>query len=292
MNENMLEVKSLTKKFDGFTLDNVNFSLPKGAITGLIGENGAGKTTLIKLIMNMYGRESGEINGVGGLDNVSDEPAFKERVGYVADEDYLYYNSKMSDIAAAFSVAFERWDERIFENYVDLWKLPLDKKAGEMSKGTKTKMMLALALAHKPELLILDEPTAGLDPAARIEVLDILRYFVSDGEHSVLFSTHLTSDLDKVADYIVMVIDGKIACDMRADEIEEKFAVVTCDNSEYEAAKDVLIGVRKGTSSFEALVERKNLGKLKDPGVRTPNFENLLTFFIWQHRKEVVDNDR
>ena len=262
MNENMLEVKNLTKKFDGFVLDNVNFSLPKGAIMGLIGENGAGKTTLIKLIMNMYGRESGEIKGVGGLDNVSDEPAFKERVGYVADEDYLYYNSKMCDIAAAFSVAFERWDESIFQNYVDLWKLPLDKKAGEMSKGTKTKMMLALALAHKPELLILDEPTAGLDPAARIEVLDILRDFVSDGEHSVLFSTHLTSDLDKVADYITLIIDGKIIESMTIDEIEEKYAIASGENTPSDKIKPYLIGCRQNSTRFTALVRRSDIPKL------------------------------
>ena len=289
--DNILEVSGLCKSFGDFKLDNVDFSIPKGAVMGLIGENGAGKTTVIKLIMNMYGRDSGSIVGFDGLDNSADEVRFKTLTGYVSDEDYFYYNAKMSAVAEAFSVAFENWDEHIFERYTELWQLPMDKKPKEMSKGTKTKMMLALALAHKPKLLILDEPTAGLDPAARIEVLDILRDFVSDGEHSVLFSTHITGDLDKIADYITMMINGRSVVSMRADEIEDKYAVVSGSPDEISGNEDVLIGIRTGTSSFEALIERKDLGRLKNVSVHTPNFENLLTFSIWQSRKDVAKND-
>lgn len=289
--DNILEVSGLCKKFVDFKLDNVSFSIPRGAVMGLIGENGAGKTTVIKLIMNMYGRDGGKIVGFGGLDSSADEVKFKELTGYVSDEDYFYYNAKMSAVAEAFSIAFKNWDERIFEKYTDLWNLPMDKKPKEMSKGTKTKMMLAFALAHKPELLILDEPTAGLDPAARIEVLDILRDFVSDGEHSVLFSTHITGDLDKIADYITMMINGRSTVSMRADEIEDKYAVVSGDLSEINGNEDILIGIRKGASSFEALIERKDLGRLKNVSVHTPNYENLLTFTIWQSRKDVAEND-
>ena len=154
----------------------------------------------------------------------------------------------------------------------------------------KTKAMLALTLAHHPELLILDEPTAGLDPIARIEVLDILREIVGDGEKSVLFSTHITGDLDKIADCVTVLNKGKITESTEIDKIEDKYAVISGPLSALTSAnKDKCVGIRKGSQSFEALIERKNLGSFEGVGVRTPNIENLLTFTIWGHRDEVVE---
>ena len=283
--ENILEIKGLGKKFadSKFSMHDINLSLPKGVIMGLIGENGAGKTTLIRLIMNIYGRSGGSVTAFDGLDNVKNEPEFKNKLGFVADEDYLYINTTVAKTAKAFSYAFDNWDDSIFMKYMDIWQIDVKKKCGELSKGMKTKVMLALALAHSPELLILDEPTAGLDPAARIEMLDILREFVSDGERSVLFSTHITGDLDKVADYIALMIDGHIHEVISADEAQEKYAVVSGDKREMLPA--VLIGAKTTDIGFEALVLRKNAEMFKNVTVRTPNFEDILVHTILQNRE-------
>ncbi|MGN1102724.1 MAG: ATP-binding cassette domain-containing protein, partial [Huintestinicola sp.] len=218
-----------------------------------------------------------------GLDNVKNEPEFKNKLGFVADEDYLYINTTVAKTAKAFSYAFDKWDNSIFMKYMDMWQIDIKKKCGELSKGMKTKVMLALALAHSPELLILDEPTAGLDPAARIEMLDILREFVSDGKRSVLFSTHITGDLDKVADYIALMIDGHIHEVLSADEAQEKYAVVSGDKSEMLPA--VLIGAKTTDIGFEALALRKNTEMFKNVTVRTPNFEDILVHTILQNRE-------
>lgn len=283
--ENILEIKGLGKKFadSNFSMHDINLSLPKGVIMGLIGENGAGKTTLIRLIMNIYGRSSGNVTAFDGLDNVKNEPEFKNKLGFVADEDFLYINTTVAKTAKAFSYAFDNWDDSTFMKYMDMWQIDVKKKCGELSKGMKTKVMLALALAHSPELLILDEPTAGLDPAARIEMLDILREFVSDGERSVLFSTHITGDLDKVADYIALMIDGHIHEVLSADEAQEKYAVISGDKREMLPA--VLIGPKTTDIGFEALVLRKNAEMFKNVTVRTPNFEDILVHTILQNRE-------
>ncbi|MDD7280363.1 MAG: ABC transporter ATP-binding protein [Oscillospiraceae bacterium] len=283
--ENILEIRGLEKKFPDstFSIHDINLSLPKGAIMGLIGENGAGKTTLIRLILNIYGRSGGKITAFDGLDNVKDEAAFKEALGYVADEDFLYINATAAKTAKAFSYAFKEWDDSIFRKYMDMWQIDTKKRCGELSKGMKTKVMLALALAHKPKLLILDEPTAGLDPAARIEMLDILREFVSDGEHSVLFSTHITGDLDKVADYIALMIDGHVHEVMSADEAQEKYAVVSGDTNAMRP--ELLIGAKLSGNVYEALALRKDIPQLGDVTVRTPNFEDILVHTILRNRE-------
>lgn len=278
-----LEINNLTKKYTDFALDDVSFSVEKGSVMGLIGQNGAGKTTIIKLIMNAVNRSSGSIK-IMGLDNVENEVEAKTKIGYVADEDYLFISSTLKSHAKAYQIMFSNWDDELFQKYVAMWNLPMTKKFSEYSKGMKTKAMLALTLSHKPELLILDEPTAGLDPVARIEVLDILRDFVADGEKAVLFSTHITGDLDKIADYITILINGKVTESMSIDMVEEKYAVISGDNSLLEGKETYLIGCRKGSMTFEGLIKRENLSNFSGAAVHTPNIENLLTFSIWGNR--------
>lgn len=285
MSNNVLEINSLLKKYKDFTLDGVSFSIEKGTVMGLIGQNGAGKTTIIKLIMNMTERDGGSIK-VCGLDNIEEECAVKNKIGYVADECCLFFNTTMEKTGKACAAAFEKWDSEKYSALLKKWDISEKKKISALSKGTQTKAMLAVALSHAPELLILDEPTAGLDPVARIEVLDMLREFVADGEHSVLFSTHITGDLDKIADVITLVINGKIHESMSIDMIEDKYAVIS-------GAKDRLtpeneryaIGARKLNTGFEALVKKEDLDKFEGVSVRNPNVENLLTFSIWQNKK-------
>ena len=209
MSNYALEINGITKKYDGFTLKDIDIKLEKGTVMGLVGQNGAGKTTLINLIMNKIRNDGGEIK-VFGFDNIADEPKVKNLIGYVADEDYMYFGFTLEKYRKIFSMAYDKWNGELFDSLCKKFDLPLKKKFSEFSKGMKTKAMLALALAHEPELMLMDEPTAGLDPVARIEILDMLREFVSDGEKAVLFSTHITSDLDKIADYITLIIDGEI----------------------------------------------------------------------------------
>ncbi len=279
MNNNALEINNLSKSFKDFNLNDVTFSVPKGTVMGLIGQNGAGKTTIIKLIMNIIDKDSGNIK-IFGIDNVKNEVEVKNKIGYVADEDYLYVNSNLSKCRKAFKEMFDKWSDEIFDKYVKKFDLPLKKRFYEFSKGMKTKAMLALTLAHQPDFLILDEPTAGLDPVARIEVLDILRDFVSDGEKSVLFSTHLTSDLDKISDYITLIIDGDIKESMSIDLIEEKYAVISGSNESFANKEDKYIGIRKGQSNSEALILRKDLIYFDNLTINIPNIEQLLTYNI------------
>ncbi len=289
MNNYALEINNLSKEFSDFKLDNVSFRLEKGMVMGLVGENGAGKTTIIRLILNAIEKNGGNIR-IFGMDNDAEEIACKERIGYVADEDYLIVSSNIKNYAKAFAHIYKNWDQPLFEKYAKMWNLPPKKKFSEYSKGMKTKAMLALTLAHHPELLILDEPTAGLDPIARIEVLDILREIVGDGEKSVLFSTHITGDLDKIADCVTVLNGGKITESTEIDKIEEKYAVISGPLSVLSSAnKEKCVGIRKGSQNFEALIERKYLGSFEGVSVRTPNIENLLTFTIWGHRDEVVE---
>jgi len=284
-----LEIENVSKNYADFSLDNISFRIEKGMVMGLVGENGAGKTTIIKLILNAMDRTSGKIN-IFGMDNIDEEIEAKERIGYVSDEDFLLVNSNIKKYAKAFARVYKNWDQELFEKYARMWKLPSKKKFSEYSKGMKTKAMLALALAHDPDILILDEPTAGLDPVARIEVLDILREIVADGERAVLFSTHITGDLDKIADSITVLIDGKVTESMAIDQIEDKYAVISGSLSNLDSYNTKLcIGIRKGTQNFEALIERKNIDNFKNVNVHTPNIENLLTFSIWGHRDEIVE---
>ena len=285
MSNNILEINNLSKKYQDFSLANVSCSIEKGTVMGLIGQNGAGKTTIIKLIMNMFDRNGGTVT-VCGKDNIEDEITVKNKIGYVADESYFFVNTTAKKIAKVCSAAYDSWDSEKFSKLLKKWNIDEKKKVFSLSKGTQTKLMLAVALCHNAELLILDEPTAGLDPVARIEILDMLREFVADGEHSVLFSTHITGDLDKIADVITLVFDGKIHVSMSIDMIEDKYAVIS-------GAKDKLtpenekyaIGVRKLNTGFEALVKKEHLDKFEGVSVKNPNVENLLTFSIWQNNK-------
>jgi ABC-2 type transport system ATP-binding protein len=284
--ENILEINNLTKKFKNFKLDNINFSLEKGAVMGFIGQNGAGKTTTIKMIMNGNSKTSGTIK-VMGMDNLKNEIEVKANIGYVPDEDYFMSNSNLRRHAKVMKLFFEDWDEALFKSYISKWNISLEQRLHQFSKGTKTKAMLALALAHKPKLLILDEPTAGLDPVARIEVLDLLREFVADGERSVLFSTHITSDLDKIADYITLIHKGKILETLSVDKLEEKYIMLTGSIEELKNLENQFVGIRKGDVAFEGLITRDRAQKyFKGLKGNKPNIENLLTFTIWGNGHE------
>jgi len=280
----VLKIKELSIKFDNFELKDVNFSIEKGTIMGFIGQNGAGKTTTLKLILNSFARNSGEIT-VLGRDNIEDEVFVKNNIGYVPAESFLLSNKTMGEHEKIFAKFYDNWDKELFKHYMKKWKIPLQEKTGNLSTGTKTKGMIALALAHEPILLILDEPTAGLDPVARLDFLDEIREFVADGEKAVLISSHITSDLDKAADFITLIHEGEIIESDSIDRIQEKYRIVKGSLDVFEEIKENIIGSRINGNSFEGLILKGNLkGEIKDISLAIPNIENLLSFYIWGNK--------
>ena len=208
--ENIVEIKDLEKKYDNkFKLGKINITIPKGVIVGLIGENGAGKTTLIKGMLNILKIDSGEIK-IFGKDYKKEEQSIKEDIGVVLDNMFFPELLNAKDINNSMKDIYKNWDSKSYFSYLKDFNLEEDKPLKSMSKGMRKKLEIATALAHKPKLLILDEPTSGLDPVVRSEVLDIFQKFIEDEEHSILLSTHITSDLEHIADEIIFIDNGKM----------------------------------------------------------------------------------
>ena len=216
--ENILEIHNLRKKYKGFTLDDISLSLPQGYIMGLIGPNGSGKTTTIKILMNMVKRDGGEVR-VFGLDPRKNAKQIKNRVGYLGEEQYFYGNKTVAWIGQFVSSFYETWDTNAYQSLLTSFALSRSKKTRELSKGMKVRFSLALALSHNPDFLILDEPTAGLDPVIRREILELLRKKSKDEGKSVLISSHITDDIMRTADLVAFLIDGKIALSSDKDEL-------------------------------------------------------------------------
>lgn len=251
--ENILEVKDLTKEYRDFALKDITFSLQKGYIMGFMGPNGAGKSTTIKLIMNLVKRDGGS-NEVFGLDNIREEIAVKERIGFVYDEGHFYEELTVKQMKRIIAPFYRTWDDTAFAAYLKRFNLPAGKKIKELSKGMKMKFSLALALSHQADLIIMDEPTSGLDPVFRNKILDILREFIEDENKGVLFSTHITTDLDKVADYITFINNGKMVLTGSKEDIMEEYAVVRGGKEILNTdSRARLIGIRENSYGFEAL---------------------------------------
>ncbi|NLY45810.1 MAG: ABC transporter ATP-binding protein [Tissierella sp.] len=280
--ENILIAEKLSKKYEGFTLDEVSFQLPKGCIMGLVGENGAGKTTIIKLILNLIKKNSGTVQ-VFGLDNIENDPKIKNRIGVVMDESNFHDNLKPTDISIIMNNIYDNWDKELFSRYLNRFKLPKDKRVKDYSKGMKMKLSISVALSHDPELLILDEPTGGLDPIVRSEILDIFLEFIQDEEKAILFSTHITSDLDKIADYITFIHNGSIIFSESKEEIVDNYGIIKCGTNDFNTIdKKDIVGYRKNQFGYEVLVtnKQKNRSKFKDFIMDNANLEDIMLFYI------------
>jgi len=223
--ETILELKSVGKSYPGFDLKDISFSLPRGYIMGLIGPNGAGKTTTIKLIMNLLRKNSGEIR-VFGQDYIKNEVEVKSRIGFVYDTPTFYEHLNLLQMKAIIAPFYKTWDDGKFQSLIKNFDLPPRKKIKTLSRGMKMKYALALALSHEAELIIMDEPTSGLDPVFRRELLDILHGLIESEQKSVLFSTHITSDLERVADFITFINKGELVFSASKEEILEKYGVI------------------------------------------------------------------
>lgn len=257
--DNILEVRGLDKRFKGFSIENVSFNLPKGYIMGFIGPNGAGKTTTIKLILNMLKKDSGLIK-IFGYDNVSDEQIIKERIGVVMDTPFYVEDWTLSSVGKALAPFYQKWNNSKYNEMLSGFNLDPKKKVKQLSRGMKMKLMIAAALSHDADLLILDEPTSGLDAVARDELMDILSEFIADENKAILFSTHITTDLEKVADYITFINNGRILYSDSKDNLMEKYKIVRGGLGVLTAGqKQSIIGYREHSVGFDGLVETSNL---------------------------------
>lgn len=251
---NAIEISSLRKEFKDFALRDVSFTLPKGYIMGFVGQNGAGKTTTIRLLLNMLGRDGGEIK-IFGMDTIAEEQTIKQDIGVVFDEIFFVGNWKVSEVEKAVSGFYTNWSSEIFGNYIKRFSLPKDKMVKDLSRGMKMKLMLAVALSHNAKLLILDEPTSGLDPVARDELLNILSTYIEDGEKTILFSTHITSDLEKIADYITLIDHGRIFYTGTKDNLLEQYLMVKGSPADLtQELRGKIIGLTENKTVFSGLI--------------------------------------
>lgn len=252
---NALEIKNLSKAYKGFKLDNISLTLPKGCIMGLIGENGAGKTTTIKLILDTIKRDNGIIK-VLGEDNLINFKERKEDIGVVLDQAYFPESFTVKQVNLVMKNTNKRWNQDLFFMYVQKLSLPQDKAFKDFSRGMKMKLAISVALSHEAKLLILDEATSGLDPIARDEILNILYDFTRQDDHSILISSHIVSDLEKLCDYIAFIHKGKLLFCEEKDKLLEKYGLLKCNKADFEVIDPKAVhGVRRNNYSIEALVE-------------------------------------
>lgn len=280
--ENNLEVKNLRKKYNGFELKDINLELPKRMIMGLIGENGAGKTTTIKSILNLIKIDKGEIK-IFGLNIKENEKKIKEDIGVVLDDGFFSEYLNPADINKIMRKMYKNWDEKLYFKYLEDFKLPKNKISKEFSSGMKMKLKIAVALSHHPKLLILDEPTSGLDPVARSEILDIFQDFIQNEDNSIFVSSHITSDLEHIADYITFINEGKIVLSKTRDELLEMYGIVKCSKSEFEKInKNDYVKFKVNRYEYDVLVEDKSKFKRKYDFkiIDKPTLDDIMLIYI------------
>ena len=260
-----LTITGLTKKYSNFTLDNISFSIPSGSIVGLIGENGAGKSTTVNSILGLIKKDSGKIT-ILGHDIDSFDYAVKEKVGVVFDGSNFSEELTPIKLSKVLCNIYSSWDKPYYNNLLSRLGIPASKKIKTFSKGMKMKLSIVVAFAHHPHLLILDEATSGLDPIVRDDILDMFLEFVQDEEHSILVSSHITSDLEKVADYIVFIHAGKIIFCKTKDELLEHYGIIKCGAAQFDAIdKNDIIAYRKQDYEWQILVANRERAVKKYP---------------------------
>ena len=279
---NAIEIQDLSKGFDKFQLKQISLTLPKGSIMGFIGENGAGKTTTIKLLLNQLKVDSGSIR-ILGFDHILDEKKIKEEIGVVFDEGYFHENIKPKHISKIMARIYKNWDKELFFSYLDRFSLPENMIIKKYSRGMKMKLSIATALSHHPKLLILDEATSGLDPVIRNEILDIFLDFIQEEDHSILFSSHITSDLEKVADYITFLHDGEIVFSESKDDLLYNYGLLLCGAEDFHMIdKGDIIGHRQSRFGHEILIKDKERTGQKYKGltIDSVTIEDIMLFYI------------
>lgn len=268
--DSILSVNGLTKDYGSFKLDHVSFDIPKGTVMGLVGENGAGKSTTIGGILDLIRKDEGTVTFMGR--QLSSSKELKEDIGVVLDGINFYETLTPARVGKILKAAYKQWNDNVYKGYLDRFELPLNKEIKTLSKGMKMKLGIAAALSHDPKLLILDEATSGLDPVMRDDVLDVFLDFVQDEEHSIMMSSHITTDLEKIADYITFIHKGKVLFSKPKDELIYKYGIIRCGEAAFDSIdKSDILAYRKEQYQLSVLVADKDAAKKK-------------------YRNEVVDN--
>lgn len=259
---NALEIKNISKIYKNFKLDDISFVLPCGHIMGLIGENGAGKSTIINCILDIIEKDSGSIS-VLGQKNDKNNVSLKENTGVVLDASDVYDNYTVKQVENIMKDVYKQWNHEVYDYYIQKFALPLNKIIKDFSRGMKMKMAITIALSYQPKLLILDEATSGLDPIMRDEILDVFMEFVQDENHAILLSSHISSDLEKIADYITFIHEGKLILSTSKDELIYEYGLMKCRNDEFDKIeKEDIIRYRIKTYEVEILVkDREKMAK-------------------------------
>lgn len=280
--DTILQIKDLTKRYKSFTLDHVSMEIPQGMIFGLVGENGAGKTTTISAVLNMIEKDEGTIT-VFGKDHQRAEREIKQDIGVVIDGLGPFTGYYVKDIHPIMKKIYDNWDRELFFGYLESFRLPLDKKIKDLSKGMAVKLNFAIALSHHPRLLILDEATSGLDPVMRDEILSLLQDFVIDGASSVLLSTHITSDLDKIADYVMLLHEGKVMFTKTKEELDVDFGILHCGKDMFDALSDEdIVYYIKEEFEYRVLIQNKRelVASIRNLVIDRATIEDIMLFYI------------
>lgn len=286
--ENAVEIKGIIKKYDGFTLKNISFDVPKGSIMGFIGQNGAGKTTTIRSMLNIVPVDEGEIRLLG-LDHLKNEREIKERTAVVFDELPFHDIFNARQMAKIFSGLYREWNNETYFNYLERFQLPQKKKTGQFSKGMKMKLQIACALSHNAELLIMDEATTGLDPVVRSEILDIFLEYLQNEEHSILMSSHITSDLEKIADSVTFIDRGQILLSGYKDDVLENHGIIKCSKNDYKEIDSAdIVSARLNDFGAEVMINNKSMISNKYSGlvIDPATLEEIMVYYVNKSKKE------
>lgn len=281
--EDVVILDHVSKAYKDFKLDRVSFTIKKGYIHGFIGRNGAGKTTTIKLMMNLIEPDEGSIE-LFGLRYREHEKEIKQRIGFVYADSCFYEDLTLDSMARVVASCYRSWDEQAYRRYLKMFDLPSKKKIKHLSKGMKMKYAIALALSHGADLIVMDEPTSGLDPVVRREILDLMTEVIQDEEKTIFFSTHITSDLEHVADYITFIHDGRIQFSLPKDEVFEKYTLVKGGTKLLDPdARKLFVGIREHAYGFEGLTDRAQQVQelFQDQAIyEKPTLEEIMVYTI------------
>lgn len=279
--EALLQVENLTKAYEGFQLEHISFEIPKGTIMGLIGENGAGKSTTIHGILDLIQRDEGRVTFWG--QELSTNRSLKEDIGVVFDGINFYETLTPTKVGKISQAAYRQWDRTLYQDYLKRFELPPDRKIKNLSKGMKMKLAIAAALSHHPRLLILDEATSGLDPVVRDDILEVFLEFVQDEEHAILMSSHITTDLEKIADYITFIHQGKILFSKPKDELRYQYGIIRCGTELFDRLdKSDILTYRREEYQWSVLVADKERAKrlYKNAVVDDASIDDILLLYV------------
>jgi len=280
----ILEVQGLTKQYrkSDFRLNNVNFSIPKGSIVGFVGENGAGKTTTIGCILNTLVKDSGMVK-IFGKEMTDEATDIRDDIGVVYDKNAFPTHLTPIKVAVIMRHLYSNWDDDLFKEYLATFKLPEKKRIKTFSRGMTMKLAVAVALSHRPKLLILDEATAGLDPVVRDDILDVFLDFVQDENNSILLSSHITSDLEKVADYIMFIHGGSIIFNEKKDDLKYNYGIMRCKAAQFaQIDKEDILAYRKHDYQTDVLIADKKAAekKYRDVVIDNVTIEEIMLMFV------------